>query len=330
MIGRLIVEHRRRLALTQEELARKTGLSVRGLRDLESGRVHEPRKGSIRLLADALELTGPERERFYREAYETNRPPGDGAPSGASRIAVVPAQLPADTAGFAGRGNELDLLDTLLTPDGAATEPTDATVFVVSGTAGVGKSALAVRWAHRVRERFPDGQLFINLRGFAPGTPIAPVEALHGFLEALHVPPQRIPAGHETRAALYRSLLAGRRMLVVLDNARDSEQVRPLLPGAAGCRAVITSRSRLSSLAVLNGARLLTLDLLTTDEARKLLAGRLGATRVAAEPAAVDAVIAQCGRLPRALAIVAALATADPRRPLTVLASSMCDRCWRN
>jgi tetratricopeptide (TPR) repeat protein len=197
-------------------------------------------------------------------------------------------------------------------------------ISALAGTAGVGKTALAVHWAHRARDQFPDGQLYVNLRGFDPGgQAMAPAEALRGFLNALEVSPQRIPVGLDAQAALYRSLLAGRRMLVVLDNARDPGQVRPLLPGEPGCLVLVTSRNRLTGLVAVEGAHPLTLDLLGVEEARELLAARLGADRVAAEAQAVEDVIASCARLPLALAIVAARAATHPKFGLAALAGEL-------
>src|SRR5262249_6068312 len=156
----------------------------------------------------------------------------------ASRPAAVPAQLPRDVAGFAGRGDHLAWLDGLLTA--AASEQPTVVISAVSGTAGVGKTALAVRWAQPGARRFPGGQLDVNLRGFDPGGQVmAPAGAVRGFLDALDVPPERIPPNLDAQAALYRSLLAGRRVLVVLDNARDAEQVRPLLPGTPTALVVV-------------------------------------------------------------------------------------------
>jgi DNA-binding SARP family transcriptional activator/tetratricopeptide (TPR) repeat protein len=236
---------------------------------------------------------------------------------------VVPAQLPADLAGFTGRAAHLRQLDALVSD-----APGRAVVIsVIAGTAGVGKTALAVHWAHRVRDRFPDGQLYVNLRGFDPtGTVTTPAEAVHGFLDALAVAPERIPADLHAQGGLYRSLLAGRRMLVVLDNARDAEQVRQLLPGAPGCLVLVTSRSRLSGLVASAGAHLVSLDLLTRQESAQLLACRLGADRLAAEPHAAEEIITACARLPLALAIVAARAATHPHfLPLAGLAGELRD-----
>src|SRR2546421_10083190 len=203
-------------------------------------------------------------------------------------------------------------------------------ISAIGGTAGIGKTALAVYWAHRVADRFPDGQLFVNLRGFEPGgTAMDPAEAVRRFLDALGVEPQRIPADPDAQAALYRSELAGRRMLVVLDNARDTPQVRPLLPGAPTCLVLVTSRHELSGLVAADGAHPVTLDLLTSDEAHQLLARRLDPDRLAAEPGAVAEIIAACAGLPLALAIVAARAATHRRLPLHTLARELRDASAR-
>ncbi|MGW1713457.1 BTAD domain-containing putative transcriptional regulator [Streptomyces sp. NPDC002156] len=239
------------------------------------------------------------------------RPPGE-----------IPVQLPMGVRGFTGRGKELARLEEVLAS--ATDQPSAVVISAVSGTAGVGKTALAVHWARRAQRAFPDGQLYVNLHGFAPGGPaVSPAEAVRGFLDAFGVPPDRVPAGLEAQTGLYRSLLAGRRVLVVLDNARDAEQVRPLLPGSPGCLALVTSRRTLTGLAASEGAHLLTLGLLGPAEARELLVGRLGTDRVTAEPAAVREIVGQCAGLPLALAIVAARAAAQPGLPLAALAGEL-------
>src|SRR5262249_52223542 len=228
-----------------------------------------------------------------------------------------------------GRAGELAILTDLLrgwTDCGGAEGGGTVVISAIGGTAGVGKTALAVYWAHRVADRFPDGQLHVNLRGFDPsGQVMAPAEAGRRFLDALQVPPERVPVDLDAQAALYRSQLAGRRMLVVLDNARDTAQVRPLLPGAPTCLVVVTSRNQLTGLVATDGAHPVTLDLLTDDEARQLLAQRLGADRVAAEPAAVEQIITRCAHLPLALALVAARAAIRPHAGLRVLAEELRD-----
>jgi hypothetical protein len=220
---------------------------------------------------------------------------------------------------FAGRVEQLRILDSLL-----GTRPAALVIAAVTGTAGIGKTTLAVHWAHRVSHRFPDGQLYVDLGGFRPaGTVVSPAEAVRGFLDAFAVPPDRIPASPTAQIALYRSLLADRRVLVVLDNARDAEQVRPLLPGAPGCLVVVTSRTQLASLVAAEAAHPVTLDLLSTAEASELLTRRLGAARVAAEPDAVREIIVRCARLPLALSIVAARATTHPGFPLATIAADL-------
>jgi len=238
----------------------------------------------------------------------------------------VPAQLPPAVAGFVGRDAELARLDGIL-PQPAANgieSPHTVAISAVAGSAGVGKTALALHWAHRVRDHFPDGQLYVNLHGFDPSEPAMDSDhALRGFIEAFGVPPDRIPAGVEAKAGLYRSLLSGKRMLVVLDNARDTEQVRPLLPGAAGCLALVTSRNQLTGLIAAEGAHPLELDLLTVPEAHDLLARRLDAHRVTVERQAAEEIITSCARLPLALTIIAARAAAKPGFPLARIAAEL-------
>lgn len=235
----------------------------------------------------------------------------------------IPAQLPSDIPGFVGRAEELARFAAV---HASAADSSASVILAVLGTAGVGKTTLAVHWAHMVKQRFPDGQLYVNLRGFDPGgTATTPSEAIRGFLDAFAVAPQRIPAGLDAQAGLYRSLLAGRRVLIMLDNARDSEQVRPLLPGTPGCVAVVTSRSDLSGLISTECAYPITLDVMSPEEARQLLATRIGPGPVAAEPEAVNEIATRCARLPLALAIVAARAATHPSFPLRALAAQMSD-----
>jgi hypothetical protein len=219
---------------------------------------------------------------------------------------VVPRQLPAAPRVFAGRTDELTVLDRSLDADGSPTAAATVVVSALGGAGGIGKTWLALAWAHRNLERFPDGQLFVDLHGFSPvGKPVEPAVAVRGFLEALGVDPNRIPTDLDARAALYRSLVADKRMLVVLDNAATVEQVVPLLPGSSSCTVLVTGRHRLASLIDRHGARHLPLDVLSPEEARGLLAARLGADRVAAEPEAVDELIGLCGGHPLALVITA-------------------------
>ncbi|GIJ53336.1 SARP family transcriptional regulator [Virgisporangium aurantiacum] len=217
---------------------------------------------------------------------------------------VVPAQLPAAVAGFTGRDLPLKQLNALL-PDGSDKTPV-LVLSTITGTAGIGKTALAVHWAHQVRDRFPDGQLYVNLHGYESGAPLRPIDVLSSFLPALGVAPDAVPPTLEAASALYRTLLADRRMLVVLDNARHPDQVRPLLPGGAGCFVLITSRDSMGSLVARDGATRLALDVLTPGEARDLLEALLGRDRIGAEPAAAARLAEVCGHLPLALRIAAA------------------------
>ena len=256
--------------------------------------------------------------------------PGGAAPATAQATppVIVPRQLPAGAGFFAGREAELKELDELLDQadcEDGADEPGGAVVIsAVAGMAGVGKTALAVHWARRVAGRFPDGQLYVNLRGYdAEGAAVTAEEVTGWFLLALGVPAGQIPADAQARSGLYRSVLAGRRVLVMLDNARDAAQVRPLLPGGAGCLVVVTSRSALAGLAAAEGAHPLRLGPLGAEQGVRLLAARLGPERVAAEPGAVTELVARCGHLPLALAVMAARAAADPGLPLAALAEQL-------
>jgi DNA-binding SARP family transcriptional activator len=243
---------------------------------------------------------------------------GRTGPSGWPR----PAQLPLDAPGFTGRTAELARLHGWLPPvRGAEADAAAVVIPAIVGTAGVGKTALAVRFAHQVAGRFPDGQLYINLRGFDPsGCPLAPADVLRRFLITLGVAAETIPVDIEEQETLYRSLMADKRVLLLLDNARDSAQVRPLLPGSPGCLVIVTSRNQLTGLVVAEGACPLALDVLTSDEAWGLLASRLGSGRLSAEPAAVRKLVRLCGQLPLALAIVAARSAARPGLSLADLA----------
>lgn len=233
----------------------------------------------------------------------------------------TPRQLPAAPRHFAGRAAELKELDALVDQVGVRTGT--VTISAIGGMAGIGKTTLALHWAHQVADRFPDGQLYVNLRGFGPAAPMTPADALRGFLDALRGHAKPLPQDPDVQGALYRSLVADRRILVVLDNARDEEQVRPLLPGSAGCLTLVTSRSQLAGLVATNGAVPLNLDLLTETEARELLSRRLGPERAAAEPTAVDQLITACAGLPLALCIAAARAAMAPGFPLAALAAQI-------
>ncbi len=274
------------------------------------------------------ELTQLVTARPRREAIQAPNPalrqlrPDDAGLANGSGAAVVPHQLPPAPTSFTGRERELRLLTGWL--DGGSSA--GVRVVVVTGTAGVGKTALALQWAHQLRDRFPDGELYLNLRGFGPSpAPAGHAEAIVTMLESLGVPPGRIPRQLDAQVGLYRSLLAGRRMLIVLDNARDEAQVRPLLPASARCAVLVTSRSQCVGLAAAEGAQLVVLGMLSEHEAGQLLTARLGAGRATAEPESVAELADLCGRLPLALAITAAQAATRPAVPLGSLATGLRD-----
>jgi DNA-binding SARP family transcriptional activator len=236
-----------------------------------------------------------------------------------------PRQLPVAAGYFTGRQDELETLAGLLGQAGTGT----VVISAINGMAGIGKTTLAVHWAHQAAGSFPDGQLYVNLRGFGPSEPMSPAEAISGFLAALGVAPERWPTGFDAQVGLYRSLAARGRLLIVLDNARDADQVRPLLPGSPGCLVLVTSRASLAGLTVSDGAHVVHLDVLPDDEARQLLDQRIGGGRAAAEPGAVSELIRLCAGLPLALAIVAARACARPGFPLRDLVAELRDESGR-
>ncbi|GAA4206386.1 tetratricopeptide repeat protein [Microbispora amethystogenes] len=235
----------------------------------------------------------------------------------------VPRQLPGDVRGFVNRVNELDRLRKVLIPDGDLFRSSG--VCVIAGTAGVGKTALALHWAHQIRERFPDGQLYVNLRGYDPGQPVTANEVLDRFLRALDVPAAAIPPDLETRSAMYRSLLAGRRMLVVLDNAAKVAQVRPLLPGTDTCLIIVTSRDRLSGLMAREGAHRVTVDTLHESEALELIRRVTAGYRGEDDPQELAELARLCARLPLALRIAAERAASRPWMPLRELIQDLRD-----
>ncbi|MFD8316823.1 AfsR/SARP family transcriptional regulator [Kitasatospora purpeofusca] len=270
-------------------------------------------------LADELGLDpGPELQLLHQELLKDGAAPTQhGAapvprPPRPRQHLPRPAQLPPALATFVGRRAELSALDGLTDPAG----PAAAGIGVVTGGAGTGKTALAVHWAHRVRERFPDGQLHLNLGGYALDPPLTPHEALARFLRALGTDLERVPGTVDESAALYRSLLADRRVLVLLDNAHNAEQVRPLLPGSAGSLALVTGRDGLTGLTACDGARRLVLDVLPRTEAVELVARIAGAERTRAEPRAAAELAAACGHLPLALGIAAGRLAERPHRTL--------------
>lgn len=282
--GRLLRQHRLAAGLTQEELAERTRMSVRALSDLERGR-RQPRRSTVTALAAGLDLPGSCADAFLAA----------GRPRGGAVVPfpVVGCQVPAAPGDFTGRAAELELLGSVVA-EGAAT------VSVVVGKPGAGKTTLAVRVAHHLVGRYPDAQLYLDLRGTAP-VPTRPVDALAVLLRALGLTEQEIPADLDTRLGRYRSLTHDRSVLVVLDNAADEHQVRPLLPAGARCGAIVTSRQALLGLAA---TRRVTVGELTEREAVRLLDRIVGADRTGAEPSAAHALVRLCGQLPLALRIV--------------------------
>jgi tetratricopeptide (TPR) repeat protein len=346
-LGLWLQRQRQAAGLTQEDVAERSGLSVRAIGNLERDQTRKPHPRSVRLVAFALgldETAGDELVVRYRategaQSGFSQQPdpgiaglspmsPGSGQAGAGHAAVVVPRQLPAAVRHFVGRAGELATLDRLLDDALSQGDATDGAVGVaaISGSPGVGKSALAVHWAHRVSSRFPDGQLYVNLRGCGPSrAPATSGEVIRGFLSALGVPPWQIPADLDEQAGLYRSVLAQRRVLIVADDARDAAQVRPLLPGSRNCLVVVTSRSRLGGLAAVDGAQPLILDVFSEPEATQFLAVRLGAGRVSAEPARSGELITWCARLPLALSIIAAQAAALPGFSLSALAGELRD-----
>jgi tetratricopeptide (TPR) repeat protein/transcriptional regulator with XRE-family HTH domain len=323
--GGLLRRYRLARGLTQEELAGRSGLTPRTVANIERGRTR-PYRRSVSSLADALGLSEPERaelDRASRLIADTSPAPVE-QPSPRTGRVLVPRQLPAPVTHFAGRREELAALTHLLAERGAGT-PGTVVISAIGGTAGVGKTALALHWAHQVSDRFPDGQLYVNLRGYDEGEPVSAATALASLLRALGVTGADLPADPEERSAVYRSLLSGRKMLIVLDNAGRAEQVRPLLPGSPACVTVVTSRDTLAGLVAREGATRMDLDLLPLADAVDLLQRLIGA-RAAAAPDAAARLATCCCRLPLALRVAAELAAARPEAPLAALAVELADR----
>jgi tetratricopeptide (TPR) repeat protein/DNA-binding XRE family transcriptional regulator len=301
--GALLRELRAQAGLTQEELAAAAKLSSRSVSDLERGVAQTARKETARLLADALRLEGPTRTDF--EATARGRPLVTAAPTldvggmGTAGVAPATRALPRDTASFTGREAELD---RLMGPVRDADSGGVVTIYAIGGMAGVGKTALAVHAAHRLAPRFPDGQVFLQLHGHTPGQqPVHPEDALASLLLIAGVPAGQIPPGLEARTALWRDHLAGKKMLLVLDDAAGHEQVAPLLPGTGGSLVLVTSRRHLIAL---DDARSISLDTLPADQAAKLLV-RLAA-RPDLDPAdpAIGEITRLCAYLPLAVGIL--------------------------
>ncbi|MGW1563646.1 BTAD domain-containing putative transcriptional regulator [Streptomyces sp. NPDC002144] len=306
-----LAAYRRMRHTLVNELGIEPGVPLRELHDriLAADRTLDPP-------STAQEVAPPDTEAGLPALREA-RPPGVDT-------ITRPQQLPADLASFTGRQAELQKIQALLPRGGEL--PGTVVISVIGGMGAIGKTAFAVHWAHQIAHRFPDGQLFINLRGFDPSAPsVSPSEAIRDFLDALNVAPQRIPVGLDAQVAMYRSLLAQRKMLILLDNARDSDQVQPLLPGSPGSLVIVTSRNELTGLVANAGAHPLTLNPMTYAEAHSFLSRRLGAERVEAEPEAAAELVDHSARLPLALAIIAARAATNPTFPLSAIAAELRD-----
>jgi DNA-binding SARP family transcriptional activator/tetratricopeptide (TPR) repeat protein len=343
--------------LDRNDVELRRGHHTRLLADLDAGVVAHPlderRIGQLMLAlyrcgrqADALDhyrqsrrrLTdelgtdpGPALQELHRQILSADTALSVSTPirsSSSSKQSPMPRQLPAAPRLFVGRGRELAELSRAL--DVQAEPGGTVVISAIGGAGGIGKTWLAMRWAHDNLGRFPDGQLYVDLRGFDPSEPpVPPPVAVRGFLDALGAEPAAIPIDPDAQTALYRSLVADKRMLIVLDNARNAAQVLPLLPGAASSAVLVTSRHQLNSLVTTHGAQPLALDILADNESRELLIRHLGSPRVTDEPEAVSNLLARCAGLPLALSIMAARAAAQPEFPLAVLAEEMQDTSTR-
>jgi tetratricopeptide (TPR) repeat protein/transcriptional regulator with XRE-family HTH domain len=301
LFGQLLREHRLRAGWSQEDLSQRCGVSVHAISMLEAGR-RGPRLSTVTRLASALALN----DKDAGQLIAASRGGDDRAP-GEPAVAAVPLQLPAGIRHFTGRLAELERLAGLAAQVSRATPAAGGTVVItaIDGMAGIGKTALAVHAAHHLADQFPDGQLFLDLHGYTQGyEPRAPADALAALLRALDVSAQRIPEDLEERAALYRQRLAGTRTLIVLDNAANEAQVRPLLPASAGCLVLITGRRRLKGL---DDAYPLALDVLSPADALTLLHAVAGTQGGPADDLVLVEIAELCGRLPLALRIAAAL-----------------------
>lgn len=331
---------RRDRALTYRQLAGKTGWSHAAIAEYFTARTLPPTDRFDALL-EVLGAAPAERRALANARDRVEEAVRSAKGRRAARTAeLAPAavleaprgpvvrQLPAVPGGFTGRAREMAALDAALREQaqGGGT----LVICALGGLGGIGKTWLALHWAYQNLDRFPDGQLYVNLRGFDPAEkPVPAASALCGFLDALGVAPGAVPAQAQAQAGLYRSLLADKRMLVVLDNARDADQVVPLLPGGSGCTVLVTSRHHLGPLVAAHGARALELDVLPAGEAREVLVRRLGEDRVAAEPQAAGELLTACAGLPLALGIVAARAARHPAFSLCALAADLRDASHR-
>jgi tetratricopeptide (TPR) repeat protein/transcriptional regulator with XRE-family HTH domain len=334
--GRLLRRYRHAVGLTQEELADRARISSRAVWDLECGRTHRPRRSTVNALVAALELSESDATQLARAARlapgtdgaagcvgeeDNERNSRDAGDPGRSRAHgddwltnVPPAQLPHDVAGFVGRRSELAQMNAAVASRLTSSRSGPMAIIVIDGPPGIGKTALAVHWAHQTAHTFQDGQLYIDLHGFSSRRPcLSPADALRHLLRGLGVAAERVPADLGEASAMFRSLVAGKRALLVLDNAADPAQVRPLLPGSPSILVVATSRNRLSGLIARDGAHRITLGVLSHEESAAALAHVIGPERIAAEPAAAADVATLCGHWPLPLRVAAERAAARPR-----------------
>ncbi len=316
--GQVLRDLRDSRRLTQEELAEASGSSVRTIREMERGRVRTPQRRTVALLADALGLAGADRDGFLDLARAQRCPPG---PTARPPLPAVPSELPAAVPELVDREPELAALTRLAAgvTDGSATT---SSVVVLHGPPGIGKGSLAVAAGHRLGGGFGDGQLFVDLRGTAPAGPVDPAEALAGLLRSLGLPEAGIPGPAEQRGRLFRTLTHERRLLIVLDDAADEAQVRPLLPAGRHCLTLVTSRRALTGL---TGTVRVPLGLLAPDAARRLLASIAGPERLAADPTGTDELVELCGRLPLAIRVAGNRLASRPGSPVAQLVARLRD-----
>ncbi|MET9270565.1 NB-ARC domain-containing protein [Kribbella sp. NPDC003557] len=313
-LSELLRTFRVRAGLTQAALAEKAGLSEQAISVLERGTRSRPRIDTVRSLTAALGLTTDEAQRFLAVARGKSRSPAPAAPKDPvpAEPAPTPWQLPPSAPDFTGRSAQIDAILSILRAPGRTSAPAVGLV-ALTGMGGIGKTTLAVHVAHKLTDSYPDGHLYLNLRGYGPGTPMTVSDAQGHLLRSLGLTTQSVPGDIEEAAALLRSQLAGRRMLMLLDNAADVRQILPLLPGSAGSAAIVTSRG---SLADLPGARQIRLDALSESESVDLLAGVVGQERVVTEPAAAKVLAAYSGRLPLAVRLIGGRLATRPTWPL--------------
>jgi tetratricopeptide (TPR) repeat protein/transcriptional regulator with XRE-family HTH domain len=322
-LSELLRGFRTRAGLTQAALAERAGLSEQAISVLERGTRSRPRQDTVRALTEALDLSPAEAAEFGsvargKSARSAGEPRSAGPPAGS---VPMPWQLPPAVPDFTGRAAQIEaILAVLRAPNGVPGETVG--LVTVTGMGGIGKTALAVQAAHKLTDSYPDGHLYLNLRGYGPGRPMTSAEALQQLLRSLGSDVQLGSDDVEEAAARFRSQLAGRRVLVVLDNAKDVQHVLPLLPGSAGSAAIITSRG---SMAALPGARQIRLDAFSEPEAVSLLTGVIGRARVAAEPGAAESLASFTGRLPLAVRLIGGRLAARPNWPIQHLVELLSD-----